>query len=253
MLKDSVLKDKMLKDPVLKDQMLKDPAIKIPLSKKSVLKAVLFDMDGTLTDTDHIHMLAWQEVLASHGVVIDKAIYDTRVTGRVNPQIVHDFLPLLDDDAVLNVVRSKEAIFCRMATKLEPLAGVREILNWCKAQKLMLALVTNATNDTVPFVLEALGLTETFKVRVLAEDVPAGKPDPIHYQSALERLGVDASQAIAFEDSPSGMRSAAGAGIYVVGLTTSQSDEVLRKAGASLTIPDFASSELWSLLESYEP
>jgi HAD superfamily hydrolase (TIGR01509 family) len=231
---------------------LEESTIELSLAKKSTLKAVLFDMDGTLTNTDHLHMLAWQEIMASYGVVLDKATYDTRVTGQVNPYIVRDFLPLLDEAAVLEVVRNKEAIFCRMATMLEPVAGLDTILDWCKTNKLKLALVTNATLDTVPFTLSALGLSETFAVRVLAQDVPAGKPDPIHYQSALERLDITAAEAIAFEDSPAGVRSAAGAGIKVIGLTTSQTDHELRKSGAVLTVPDFSAPALWEFLREYE-
>jgi HAD superfamily hydrolase (TIGR01509 family) len=217
-----------------------------------VLKALLFDMDGTLTDTDHIHMTAWQEVLARHDVVIDKAIYDSRITGRTNPLIVNDFLPHLDDQAVHQVVNEKETAALRMMQTLEPVAGLHEVLHWQTQQNLKLALVTNATHATVPFVLDALGLSETFKVRILAEDVIAGKPDPIHYQVALERLGVKPENAIAFEDSPSGVRSAAGAGIKVVALTTSQPPQVLKNAGASLVIADFTAPELWKLLRSYE-
>jgi HAD superfamily hydrolase (TIGR01509 family) len=215
-----------------------------------VLKALLFDMDGTLTDTDHVHMTAWQDVLAGYGVMIDKTIYDAEITGKVNPLIVKKFLPHIDD--VARVVAEKEALAVQLMHNLEPVAGLHDLLRWQAQQQLKLALVTNATNATVPFMLDALGLSEVFKVRVLAEDVPAGKPDPIHYQTALERLAVSAEHAIAFEDSPSGVQSAAGAGIKVIGISTSQSEETLRRAGASLVVENFESAELWGLLRLYE-
>jgi beta-phosphoglucomutase-like phosphatase (HAD superfamily) len=100
--------------------------------------------------------------------------------------------------------------------------------------------------------LQALGLDNYFKVRVLADDVPAGKPDPRHYQTALNRLNIQASEAIAFEDSPSGVRSAVGAGIITVGLTTTQSSESLKAVGATIAVPDFTKPELWDFLKSYE-
>lgn len=216
-----------------------------------MLQALLFDMDGTLTDTDHIHMLAWREVLTLHGVNIDKTIYNARITGKVNPLIVREFLPHIPEQEHEQVVRHKEAIALRLMQHVEAVPGLYEVLEWQAKHNLKLALVTNATHATVPFVLETLKLNEVFAVRVLAEDVLAGKPSPIHYQTALERLDVSAENAIAFEDSPSGVLSAAGAGIKVVGLTTSQPREVLLEAGASVIIEDFTSPELWALLRSH--
>jgi HAD superfamily hydrolase (TIGR01509 family) len=217
-----------------------------------MLKALLFDMDGTLADTDPIHMLAWQVTFKTHGIVIDDAVYHERIVGRVNPQIVRDFLPLLKDHEVERVVEEKEEAFKRFATRLEPLPGLERLLEWRISQGLQTALVTNATNLTVPFNLQALGLEDYFKVRVLADDVPAGKPDPRHYGAALERLGIRADEAVAFEDSPSGVRSAVGAGIITVGLTTTQSSESLKAVGATLAVPDFTAPELWGFLKRYE-
>ncbi len=219
---------------------------------RMTLKALLFDMDGTLSDTDPIHMVAWQETFREHEVFVDDEIYHQRIVGRMNPQIVRDFLPQLSEANVVRVVEEKETAFRRLATKLEPLPGLAKVLEWRVTQGLQTALVTNATNHTVPFNLQALGLEDYFKVRVLADEVIAGKPDPRHYQAALDRLNIQASEAIAFEDSPSGVRSAAGAGIATIGITTTQSPELLKTAGAILAVPDFTAKELWRLLEHYE-
>jgi HAD superfamily hydrolase (TIGR01509 family) len=219
-----------------------------------MLKALLFDMDGTLSNTDPIHMLAWQETFRAHHVFIDDRVYHERIVGRMNPLIVQDFLPQLNDVEVNKIVEEKEENFKKLATKLEPLPGLSRLLKWRVNQGLQTALVTNATNLTVPFNLQALGLEDYFKVRVLADDpdVPAGKPDPRHYGVALQRLDIEASEAIAFEDSPSGVRSASGAGIITVGLTTTQSPESLLAAGATIAVSDFTAQELWDFLRQYE-
>jgi HAD superfamily hydrolase (TIGR01509 family) len=216
------------------------------------LKALLFDMDGTLSDTDPIHMVAWQQTFHAHSIIVDDEIYHERIVGRVNPQIVRDFLPQLDEGEVERVVEEKEEAFKKFATKLEPLPGLSKILEWRVAQGLKTALVTNATNHTVPFSLQALGLEDYFQVRVLADEVPAGKPDPRHYGAALDRLGIQADEAIAFEDSPSGVLSARGGGIVTVGMTTTQSSELLKASGATLTVPDFNTRDLWDFLAQYE-
>lgn len=99
-----------------------------------ILKALLFDMDGTLANTDPIHMLAWQETFRTYEVFIDDVIYHERIVGRVNPLIVKDFLPHLNEDTVTRIVEEKEENFKKLATKLEPLPGLARLLEsklWC--------------------------------------------------------------------------------------------------------------------------
>jgi beta-phosphoglucomutase-like phosphatase (HAD superfamily) len=84
-----------------------------------MLKALLFDMDGTLADTDPIHMLAWQETFRTHSILVNDELYHQRIVGRVNPQIVRDFLPQLSEVEVAKIVEEKEENFKKLATKLE--------------------------------------------------------------------------------------------------------------------------------------
>ncbi|MEL6787701.1 MAG: HAD family phosphatase, partial [Cyanobacteria bacterium J06607_15] len=77
-----------------------------------------------------------------------------------------------------------------------------------------------------------------------------GKPDPAPYKLALNRLLVKGRQAIAFEDSAAGIRSAVSAGIYTIGITSSHPAEDLLNAGASMTIADFNDQQLWEFLDS---
>lgn len=111
-------------------------------------------------------------------------------------------------------------------------------------------MVTNAPRENLDFALDALALTDTFSVRVSPEEVAHAKPDPEPYLLALSRLGVRADEALAFEDTPSGVRSAVGAGLRVVGLTTGQPAERLRARGSVLQIADYRDGSLWGLLES---
>lgn len=97
--------------------------------------------------------------------------------------------------------------------------------------------------------LGVLGLDDAFDVRVLADELPAGKPDPLPYRRALELLRITADQGFAFEDSLSGVRSARGAGLRVAGLTTTQPASVLAEAGADPILADFADPQLLRLLE----
>lgn len=214
-----------------------------------MLKALIFDMDGTLVHSDPIHLQAFAEVLEPQGVAINDDVYRSTIIGRTNPSIFATLLPHLGVDEHEAFADEKEAAFRRLALDLEPLAGLVEVLDWAKAQGVGIALVTNAPRLNAEHMLDVLGLTERFPVQVTIDQVERGKPDPLPYLTALERLGVSADEAIAFEDSPSGMKAAKGAGIYSFGVLTGLSADEMLEVGADATLKDFHDAGLWSLLK----
>lgn len=215
------------------------------------LKALLFDLDGTLADTDRLHEQAWLEGLAQHGIQGDHAYYQTQISGGLNPEIVRRLLPQLSEAEGEAFLVQKEARFRELAAGVGPLPGLGELWNWAQSRGLRRALVSNAPRVNALFMLERLGLK--FDALVLSEELPAGKPDPLPYRTALEQLGIGPHAALAFEDSPSGVRAAVGAGIRTVALTTGHRPEALEQAGAFLCIADFTDGRLWDWLQSHDP
>lgn len=215
-----------------------------------MLVAILFDLDGTLVNTDPIHYQAWREVLSSYGVEIDEEIYKSRFSGRLNPQIVADFLPQLSAAAAVKVVDEKEALFRKMTPKLQATAGLAELLQWTQVHGLKRGLVTNAPKLNAQHMLAALKLEDAFNTVVIAGGDITGKPDPAPYQVALQQLGFKPEHAIAIEDSPSGICSAVAAKILTIGITSTHNGKCLRDMGASIAISDFTDLQLWALLNS---
>ncbi|MFH7027019.1 MAG: HAD family hydrolase [Heteroscytonema crispum UTEX LB 1556] len=215
-----------------------------------MLTAILFDLDGTIANTDPIHYQTWREMLRDYGMEIDETFYKTRISGRLNPKILKDILPQLSPEAGVKFADEKEALFRERAKNLQPLAGFSELIAWTDTHQLKRALVTNAPRLNVYFMLEVLGIKDTFDIVVIAEDGIAGKPDPAPYQVALNKLGIKAEQAIAFEDSPSGIHSAVGASIRTIGIASTHESEKLCEIGAFMAIPDFTDLQLWTLLNS---
>lgn len=215
-----------------------------------MISALLFDLDGTLCNTDPIHFQTWVELLLDYGMEIDQDLYQSRMTGGLNEAIIKDLLPQLSPSQGKQLADEKEARFRKLALKLERLAGVSNILAWSEHRELSRALVTNAPPKNVEFMLQVLELTPMFESVILAENLSAGKPDPLPYQMALTGLGISASEAIAFEDSPSGIRSAVRAGIYTIGIASTHSVNHLKELGASMAISDFTDPELWRLLDT---
>ncbi|AFZ21678.1 HAD family hydrolase [Allocoleopsis franciscana] len=83
-----------------------------------MLKAILFDLDGTLVNTDPLHYQTWQEVLRDYGMEIDRTFYKAKISGRLNPVIIQDLLPQLSFEAGQQLANSKEARFREIALSL---------------------------------------------------------------------------------------------------------------------------------------
>ncbi len=214
-----------------------------------MLKALLFDLDGTLADTDALHMPTWVDALEPYGIEVDEEFYRQRISGRLNPDIIKEFLPHLPEEEVQNIADAKEVDFRNRAGELESLPGLAEFVEEGRNRGLSVALVTNAPRENVGAILRGLRLESYFDSTVLAEEVGAGKPDPEPYREALRKAGVRAEEAIAFEDSTSGIASAVGAAIRTVGIATTQSPEKLLDAGAFLVVDDFTAAKVRGLLD----
>jgi beta-phosphoglucomutase len=214
-----------------------------------VLRALIFDMDGTLTDSDPVHISAFEALLTPHGHAVDEAFYRERISGRSNNVIFEGLFPDHAPEERDRLADEKEALFRKLATKLTPLEGLLDVLNWADAQGLRLAVVTNAPRPNLTHTLEALDLDARFPIRVSGEDVVRAKPDPLPYLTALKLLGVNANEAVAFEDSPSGLRAAKAAGLFTFGILTGQTADVLQAEGADATISDFHDPLVRQILE----
>jgi HAD superfamily hydrolase (TIGR01509 family) len=214
-----------------------------------MLKALLFDLDGTLAETNSMHRLAWRGTLKSYGYDVTWDFYRENITGRVSYEVVADLLPDLSSEEVRATAEAKEASFRERAGTLEPLPGLLDLLAKGRERGMGIALVTNAPEENVLAVLRVLGLDEAFEPVILADEIGAGKPDSAPYDAALEALGVSADDAVAFEDSPSGIASSVAAGIPTVGIASTQDPETLKKLGVELVVGDFSDPEVVALIE----
>jgi HAD superfamily hydrolase (TIGR01509 family) len=207
-------------------------------------RALLFDLDGTLAETDSLHLPTWVDVLRPHGIEVDEAFYRENISGRSNGEIVRELLPNLSKEEGRDIADAKEASFRERAGELEPLPGLLDFLQEARKRGLKTALVTNAPEENVEAILLALKLGDFFDEVVLSDEVGPVKPDPAPYRAALDRLGVSPEEALAFEDSTSGISSSVGAGIPTVGIASTQNPQRLQEAGAFMVAEDFTDPQL---------
>lgn len=213
-----------------------------------MLAAILFDLDGTLVNSDPIHFAIWQNILAEYNQKCDRDFYQTHISGRTNAEIIQDLLPQLSPQEAVKLADYKEALYRNSNQTLTPMPGLKEILAWIEEKRLKTAIVTNAPRENAHHMLAALELKDTFPIVILAEDAPPGKPDPAPYNLALTRLGIESERAIVFEDSPSGIRASVAAGIVTIAVASTHAERELIEAGAVMVIEDFNNRQLWQVL-----
>jgi len=208
---------------------------------------LLFDLDGTLVDTDHLHHGAFVTILAERGRELTLDEYRTHIMGHPNDAILARFFPG-EDAAVLD---RKEAMFRdALAASVEPVAGTHALLDWAEAAGAGCAVVTNAPRDNAVAMLAAASLAHRLPTVVIGDECARPKPDPEPYRAAMRALDVTPSRAVAFEDSRSGIRAARDSGAFVFGMLTGLSREALAAAGAHAAIADFTDPALWAHLET---
>jgi beta-phosphoglucomutase len=180
-------------------------------------RALLFDFDGVLADTANIHVAAWQRTFADLGWEIADEICARAVEEDDRAFLAGIFAERkIEGGDIEGWVRRKQELALAMlkdSPRLYP--GVAELVGSVRG-RVRLAVVSTTWRANIETVLQASGLADAFGLIVGKEDVESVKPDPACYRLALKRLKLVPAEAVALEDSPSGLTAARGAGLRVV-------------------------------------
>jgi HAD superfamily hydrolase (TIGR01509 family) len=208
-------------------------------------KALLFDIDGTLTDTDALHLEAFNEVLGPHGHAFDHARFTRELQGFSNASISERFLAGQPPERQAIIMAEKEQAFRKLvAGRIQPLPGLIALLARADRANVPMVAVTNAPRLNAEMLLSGLGIADRFKVLVIGDELPHGKPHPMPYLEGLRAVGAAPKASVAFEDSRSGVQSASSAGIPTIGIRTSLNHDDMIAAGAVITAQAFDDLEL---------
>ena len=189
------------------------------LFNKTPVRGLIFDMDGVLIDSEPLHLLAYQEVLATMGIAY--AEEDNReLLGRKELDCAKILIKRYNLRCTPEeLVREKESIMERLLkTQSNERPGVSSILSAAKNLGLPMAVASSATLATINLVVDILSIRPFFKALASGEEVKHGKPAPDVFILAAERIGVDPTHCLVIEDTFNGVVAAKAAGMQCIAI-----------------------------------
>jgi beta-phosphoglucomutase len=186
-------------------------------------RAVLWDMDGTLVDSEELHWHAWQETMADEGISITHDQFLSSF-GQRNDSIIPLWLGAgATPERVKKIERAKEDRFRRIVRDagVLPLPGAIAWVSRLSENGWLQAVASSAPRANVETILGKMGAASYFQAIVSAEDVQRGKPDPEVFLLAASRLDAPPRRCIVVEDAAAGLEGALGAGMFRIGVNRS--------------------------------
>jgi beta-phosphoglucomutase family hydrolase len=184
-------------------------------------RAVLWDMDGTLIDSEEFHWVSWRNTLANEGIAITREQFLSSF-GQRNDSIIPRWLgTTATPERIERIANSKEELYRQLVRRdgISPLPGVANWVRRLHREGWLQAIASAAPRANIEAVLEALSATHIFQGIVSAEDVHRGKPDPEVYLAAAARVGVSPDRCIVVEDAAAGVEGARRARMRSIGVS----------------------------------
>lgn len=180
-----------------------------PRLVKSFSKTLLFDLDGTLVDTDYIYMEVWRDILKNYNIIVESNFFSHFIKGKSDISFLKYLIPEITNEHIKKLSILKDDKFIEYIKKNEPKILYEGVIDFFEKNKnKKIAIVTSCNKKAAEFIIEYTNLSEYVNVIITADDCINHKPNPEPYLLAISKLNVDVNNCIIFEDSLSGYKSA---------------------------------------------
>jgi HAD superfamily hydrolase (TIGR01509 family) len=202
-------------------------------------RGVLFDVDGTLVDTNYLHTVTWWEAFRQNGYTVPMARIHRAIGMGSDKLLDHLLGPTRDRESDDTMRAAHLTLYTTYWERLRPLPGAADLLRACAARGLRIVLASSASKKELGALRRALDADDVIHTATSASDVDASKPDPDIIAVAIREAGLSADHALLVGDSVWDVIAAERAGIMCVGVTCGgTSTAELREAGAVETYDD---------------
>lgn len=210
-------------------------------------RAVLFDFDGVLVDTEYTTFLYYKKTLSDRGIILQDSDYQYK-KGKKSLDFFNSIFPNGFDKELMDaIIKEKRQTFLNdIETYVKPVAGVNELLNICKKNGFTLALTSQNERDLIEKSIDTYKIRDYFHTILSMQDIENKKPDPEIYLLALKNLGCYGDETIVIDDSPEGIQGAKLAGCKTIGVAATFDPATL--AGADMVVGDIREISLKHLL-----
>ena len=214
------------------------------------LEAVLWDLDGVIADTGIYHYQAWVDVFGKLGKTFTEEHF-MRHFGQRHDTIIHSVLGEVSQEDFDAITEEKQENYRqRVARNIQPMPGAIELIKSLGKNGIKTAIASSAPPENVDIIIKGLGIEDCFDAYARGTEVAEGKPSPLVFLLAAEKLEVDPHDCVVIEDAIAGVAAAKSAGMKCVAVTNSHPKDKLKQADLVVdTLEDISINDLKKLFE----
>ena len=231
-----------------------------PEQVKNFEFSFLFDLDGTLVNTDKIYIEVWKSLLVEYDLLIDESFFNNFIKGRSDVSFLKFLIPAITDEKINEISQAKDRNFINLLSNLEEPILLGNIISFFeKIKNRRIAIVTSCNKLSAEYIIKKTGLYKYVNLLITADDCINHKPNPEPYEKAINYLGLNKKKCIIFEDSISGYISGKNTDVYKVCVIDNEnSSEDIKNLDTfkyndydSLSIKDILSNDLLNKNHKY--
>jgi len=196
-----------------------------------MIKAIIFDMDGVITDTDKTRFMLLQRLLKERGIDLKNNLYKKSIGKRTEFFLKEVLGNVLSDNDIRSIFLERKAEYHKNPKKY--ILTMPYAVSCCQKlynSKYKLAIASSAEKRDIKLVLKNTGLLTCFKTFVGSDDIKIPKPNPEVYLESIKKLKLNNTECLAVEDSPIGIKAAKSAGLFCVAVTYTHPKKELSQA-----------------------
>jgi HAD superfamily hydrolase (TIGR01509 family) len=206
----------------------------------------LFDLDGTLVNTDHIYFEVWKTILQTYNIDLTYELFKKYIHGNSDNKVVQMLIPSAELQLISEL---KDRLFIESINNIQIIDGTIKFLELIKSLGYHISIVTNCNRSVGEKIIEYCKFDKYIDYITIGSECAKAKPYPEPYIETMTRYNISSNQVVIFEDSKSGLLSGRLANPHcLIGITTNYNSEELISNGANITIQDFTSVDLNEIL-----